>query len=46
MYKSGSYFGDNDILLQHIGYRSLTSVCEADCQMYTITKESLEQILE
>lgn len=27
IYSSGSYFGDNDVLLQRNGYRSHTAIC-------------------
>ena len=31
IYSNGSYFGDNDVLLQRNGYRSITGICQGDC---------------
>jgi CRP-like cAMP-binding protein len=45
-YSSGSYFGDNDVLLQRNGYRSHTAVCQEDCQVYTIKNDVLLERLE
>ena len=31
IYSSGSYFGDNDVLLEKNGQRSHTAICQEDC---------------
>ena len=46
VYGEGSYFGDNDVLLQRNGYRSHTAVCKEDCQVYTIKNSILFESLE
>ena len=30
-YSGGSYFGDNDVLLQNNGYRTITGISQGDC---------------
>ena len=46
VYSNGSYFGDNDVLLQKNGYRSITGICQGDCQIYSIKNNSLEECME
>jgi len=31
IYSSGSYLGDNDVLLYKNGYRSILGICQEDC---------------
>jgi len=31
IYSNGSYFGDNDVLLQKNGYRTISGICQGDC---------------
>ena len=44
--RDSSYLGDNDVLLKKNGYRTLTGICEGDCQIYSIKKNALDEILE
>ena len=46
IYSNSSYFGDNDVLLQRNGYRSITGICQGDCQIYSIKNILLEEVLE
>jgi len=46
VYSNGSYFGDNDVLLQKNGYRSISGICNGDCQIYSIKNNLLEECLE
>lgn len=46
IYSNSSYFGDNDVLLQRNGYRSITGICQGDCQIYAIKNILLEEVLE
>ena len=46
IYSNSSYFGDNDVLLQKNGYRSITGICQGDCQIYAIKNNLLEECLE
>ena len=45
-YSAGSYFGDNDVLLQKNGYRSNTGVCQGDSQIYSIKSSMLQEVLD
>lgn len=45
-YSHGSYFGDNDVILQKNGYRSNTGVCQGDSQIYSIKSTMLEEVLD
>lgn len=46
IYSNGSYFGDNDVLLQRNGYRSITGICQGDCQIYAIKNNMLDECLD
>uniref|UniRef100_A0A7S3CPI6 Cyclic nucleotide-binding domain-containing protein n=1 Tax=Strombidium rassoulzadegani TaxID=1082188 RepID=A0A7S3CPI6_9SPIT len=46
IYSNGSYFGDNDVMLQRNGYRSMSGICNGDCQIYSIKNNMLEECLE
>jgi hypothetical protein len=46
IYSNGSYFGDNDVMLQRNGYRSMSGICNGDCQIYSIKSNMLEECLE
>ena len=46
IYSNGSYFGDNDVLLHRNGYRTITGLCQGDCQIYAIKNNLLEECLE
>jgi CRP-like cAMP-binding protein len=46
VFSNGSYFGDNDVMLQRNGYRSMSGICNGDCQMYSIKNSLLEECLE
>ena len=45
IYNSGSYFGDNDVLLLKNGYRVHTAVCKEDCFIYTLKFQWLRELL-
>ena len=45
-YSHGSYFGDNDVILQKNGYRSNTGICQGDSQIYSIKNSMLEEVLD
>lgn len=46
MFSNGSYFGDNEVLLQKNGFRSTTAICQKDSQIYAIKNNSLEECLD
>jgi len=46
IYSDGSYFGDNDVILQRNGYRQMTAVCQQDCQIFSIKNNALEECLD
>ena len=45
MYKSGSHFGDNEVLLQQIGYRTYTCISFEDSTLYVINKATMDKVL-
>lgn len=46
IYSNGSYFGDNDMLLQRNGFRTSTAICQQDSQVYAIKNNTLEECFE
>jgi hypothetical protein len=46
IYTNGSYFGDNDVLLQKNGYRTISGISQGDCQIYSIKSNLLLECLE
>ena len=44
-YQTGSYFGDNDSLINKNGQRAYTCVCQQDSQLYSIKTSVLNDIL-
>jgi CRP-like cAMP-binding protein len=44
-YSTGSYFGDNDAILNKNGQRAYTCVCQQDSQLYSIKTPVLNEIL-
>ena len=46
IYTNGSYFGDNDVLLQKNGYRTTTAICHSDCHIYSIKINNLEECID
>lgn len=46
IYSDGSYFGDNDMMLNKNGYRTSTAVCQQDTQIYAIKSASLDECLK
>jgi CRP-like cAMP-binding protein len=46
LFSDGSYFGDNEVLLQKNGFRMTTAICQKDSQIYAIKNNSLEECLD
>ena len=46
IYTKSSYFGDNDVMLQRNGYRTISCICQGDCQIYSIKNSQLLECLE
>ena len=44
--RDASYLGDNDVLLKKNGYRTMTGICSGDCQIYSVKKNDMDEILE
>lgn len=45
LYTNGSYFGDNEVLLNKNGFRQTTAICQQDSQIYVLKRTSLDEIL-